>query len=108
MRTRLERMMKEDNPSLAPHDERKWYANRNRSRDALPELLYDFGVQRTASLGILRMLRPSDWGRTGYQPEYGTFTADQWLSNWHDHDAVHLRQIESTHQAYAQPAPGEP
>src|SRR5579884_1911324 len=71
MRLRLERITKEDNPQLAPHDEKRWYAARNTTRDALGELLTDFTVQRAASLGIIGMLRESDWVRQGYQPEYG-------------------------------------
>src|SRR5690242_19907697 len=76
MRTRMERMIKEDHPHLAPHDEKKWYANRNTTRDALDELLADFAVQRRASLGMIKMLRDVDWTREGYQPEYGHFTAE--------------------------------
>jgi hypothetical protein len=105
MRTRMERIIKEERPQLAPHDERKWYASRNTSRDALPELLADFATQRAASLGIVTMLRESDWAREGYQPEYGVFTAEKWLEHWVAHDTVHINQIERALSAYAaQPA----
>ena len=100
MRTRLERMLKEERPHLAPHDERKWYASRNTSRDELDQLLADFATQRTASLGILDMLRETDWAREGHQPEYGTFTAEEWVEHWAAHDTVHLRQIEEALTAY--------
>jgi hypothetical protein len=100
MRLRLERIIKEDHPHLTPHDEQKWYATRNTSRDALGELLVDFAVQRAASLGIIGMLRESDWAREGFQPEYGAFTAEGWLERWAGHDATHLRQTEATLQAY--------
>ncbi len=100
MRLRLERIVKEDHPHLTPHDEQKWYASRNTTRDQLQELLADFRLQRAASLGIIKMLRESDWARQGTQPEYGTFTAEGWLGNWVEHDTVHLRQIESTLRAY--------
>jgi hypothetical protein len=100
MRLRMERIIKEANPHLTPHDERAWYASRNTTRDQLSELLADFGLQRAASLSMLKMLRESDWARPGYQPEYGSFTAEGWLSNWAEHDTVHLRQIESALQAY--------
>lgn len=100
MRLRLERIVKEDNPQLAPHDEQKWYANRNTTHDALAELLVDFAVQRAASLGIIGMLRESDWAREGFQPEYGTFTAEGWLERWAGHDTTHLRQIEANLAAY--------
>ena len=100
MRTRLERIIKEVRPHLAPHDEQAWYASRNTTRDQLTELLGDFAVQRAASLGIIAMLRESDWVREGYQPEYGTFTADEWLGHWVAHDTTHLEQIETTLKAY--------
>ena len=95
MRTRLERIIKEETPDLAPHDEKHWYANRNKTRDARDELLADFDLQRRASLGILHMLRDSDWARTGFQPEYGPFSAEEWVGHWVEHDTVHLRQIEN-------------
>jgi hypothetical protein len=94
MRLRLERIVKEDRPHLTPHDEKAWYAQRNTTRDELPELLTDFATQRAASLGIIAMLRESDWQREGFQPEIGIFTAEVWLSHWAEHDMVHLRQIE--------------
>src|SRR5690348_5212549 len=50
MRSRLERIVKEDHPTLAPHDEKHWYATRNTSRDQLAELLSDFTIQRAASI----------------------------------------------------------
>lgn len=100
MRTRLERMMKEESPSLASHDEKKWYSQRNTSRDALSELLSDFAVQRAASLGILTLLRDSEWSRTGYHPEYGQFTAQEWIGYWVEHDLTHIQQIEHTIAAY--------
>jgi hypothetical protein len=101
MRTRVERVIKEDHPHLAPHDEKKWYPSRNTTRDSLSELLADFELQRRASLGMMHMLRDSDWAREGYQPEYGHLSAEGWLARWVDHDTVHLRQIEANLAAYA-------
>ena len=95
MRLRVERIVKEDLPHLAPHDEQKWYRGRNTTRDGLSELLADFELQRRASLGMIRMLRESDWQRKGYQPEYGEQTAEEWLAIWLRHDQDHLRQIEA-------------
>ena len=100
MRLRLERIVKEERPHLTPHDEKAWYASRNTTRDHLNQLLGDFALQRSASLGIIKMLRASDWARQGYQPEYGWFTAEGWLERWVEHDTVHLQQIEKTLSAY--------
>jgi DinB superfamily len=100
MRTRLERIMKEEEPALASHDEKKWYNHRNTSRDKVAELLSDFALQRTASLGIIKLLREEEWARTAYHPEYGTFTAEEWLGDWVEHDIVHIKQIEKTLELY--------
>jgi hypothetical protein len=100
MRTRLERIIKEDQPDLVPHDEKRWYATRNTTRDGLDELLADYALQRNASLGIMHFLRESDWQRQGFQPEYGHFTAEGWLDHWVAHDTNHLRQIEANWAAY--------
>jgi hypothetical protein len=102
MRQRLARIVKEDRPDLAPHDEKHWYAHRNTARDARDELLADFQAQRAASLGVTRLLSSADWQRVGFQPEYGEFTAEGWLERWADHDTVHLNQIEQTLLAYQQ------
>jgi hypothetical protein len=100
MRTRMERIIKENVPLLAPHDERRWYATRNTTRDQLAELLSDFAIQRAASLGMLHMLRESDWERQGRQPEYGDFTAQEWLGHWVEHDTTHIEQISRTLEVY--------
>jgi hypothetical protein len=99
MRTRLERIAKEDHPSLAPNDEKAWYTTRNTSRDELVELLADFAAQRAASMSIITFLTEDDWARQGLQPEYGHFTAEKWLSYWADHDVTHIQQIERIRMA---------
>ncbi len=94
MRTRLERIIKEDAPALAPHDEKHWYNQRNKGRDQVSELLHDFAIQRAASLNILTFLRDSEWMRQAYHPEYDHFTAEEWVGHWVTHDTVHIAQIE--------------
>lgn len=100
MRTRLERMVKEDHPSLASHDEKHWYEHRNTARDQISVLLHDFMVQRAASLNIFKMLREDDWARTAYHPEYEGLTAESWLDHWAKHDLVHIQQIEENLKSY--------
>ncbi|GCE08441.1 DinB family protein [Dictyobacter aurantiacus] len=101
MRTRLERMVKEENPVLASHDEKKWYRQRNTARDAVDELLSDFAIQRAASLGILRLFRAEEWERTAYHPEYNHFTTERWVEDWIEHDHIHIRQIENNSAAFS-------
>lgn len=101
VRTRVERMIKEEKPSLSSHDEKKWYSERNTMRDTLDELLHDFAIQRAASLNILALLRESEWARTAYHPEYGEFTVQGWLDHWAGHDLTHIEQIERHRDLYA-------
>lgn len=101
MRTRLERMVKEDSPVLVSHDEKKWYRQRNTTRDTVDELLGDFALQRAAGLGILRLFRDREWERTAYHPEYDHFTAEKWVEYWIEHDLTHIRQIEGNSAAFS-------
>ncbi len=91
---------KEDLPLLAPHDEKKWYATRNTTRDGIAELLDDFAVQRAAHLAMPRILRESGWPRQDQQPEYGIFTAEEWLGYRVEHDVTHIEQISRTVEVY--------
>jgi hypothetical protein len=93
MRLRLERMLVENEPDLAPFDEKAWAASRFTGRDGLDELLTDVRLHREASLSILRRLEPDDWLRTGRQPEHGAFDIHWWLQHWTEHDNIHLDQI---------------
>lgn len=94
-RLRLERMLVEDEPDLAPFDEKAWADARFTSRDATDDLLADFRLHREASIAIFRTLRPEEWLRTGFQPEYGAFDIHWWLQNWLEHDETHLEQIRA-------------
>jgi hypothetical protein len=94
MRTRLERIVKEELPTLVPNDEKQWHSERNTSRDQMGELLHDFAIQRAASLNILTFLRDSDWTRQAYHPETGHLTTQTWVEHWAEHDTVHIAQIK--------------
>ncbi|QBD76446.1 DinB family protein [Ktedonosporobacter rubrisoli] len=94
MRTRLERMIKEDSPHLVSNDEKRWYSQRNTARDGINELLQDFAIQRTASQNILTFLREEEWSREAYHPEIGQITVEALLTYWVEHDLVHIQQIE--------------
>ncbi|GHO46740.1 DinB family protein [Ktedonospora formicarum] len=100
MRTRLERIVREEYPTLVPNDEKLWHSQRNTSRDTVSELLRDFAIQRAASLNIIGFLREDDWKRTAYHPEEGDLTTEIWVEHWANHDIVHLRQIERNCASY--------
>lgn len=53
----------------------------------------DFALQRQASLGILRMLRPEDAARRGTRGDR-EITLEQVVGVWVRHDREHVAQLE--------------
>lgn len=93
MRAAMTRMLAEENPALHFMDGADWEPGRNRSRDRKEWLLADFALQRQASLGIMRMLRPEDLARTGTR-DGQEFTLERLLAAWVRHDREHVAQLE--------------
>lgn len=91
-RTRMERILVEDHPSLVPFDEQAWAERRNRADDACDAIVEGFRVQRAATIAILRLVREEDWARLGTQPEIGTFDLRWWVEHCLEHDEVHIAQ----------------
>lgn len=95
MRVALERMLAEDTPALRFIDGAEWEPGRNRARDRKEWLLADFALQRQASLGILRGLRPADWALRGRTEAGREFTVEQFVARWAAHDAEHVAGLEA-------------
>lgn len=95
MRVVLERALAEDSPLVTFIEGQDWEPLRNRTRDRKEWLLADFALQRQATLGILRMLRPADWDRRARRADGNEFTLRQFVGAWANHDAEHLAQLEA-------------
>ena len=93
LRAALTRILAEDSPALHFIDGADWEPGRNRTRDRKEWLLADFALQRQASLGILRMVRPGDLARSGFR-EGREFTLEQLIGVWVRHDREHVAQLE--------------
>ena len=93
LRAALTRILAEDSPALHFIDGADWEPGRNRTRDRKDWLLADFALQRQASLGILRMVRPGDLARSGLR-EGREFTLEQLIGVWVRHDREHVTQLE--------------
>lgn len=94
MRIALERILAEDGPVITFMDGADWEPRRNRTRDRKDWLLADFALQRQATLGILRSLRPEDWDRTGQTADGSAVTLPGLLRQWVGHDAEHIAELE--------------
>lgn len=92
-RSALCRILAEERPAVHFIDGADWEPGRNRTRDRKEWLLADFALQRQASLGILRMLRPEDWSRAGLRGDR-ELTIEQLVKVWVRHDSEHLAELE--------------
>ncbi|MBK6562735.1 DinB family protein [Candidatus Amarobacter glycogenicus] len=93
MRAAVTRMLAEQSPVLHFLDGTAWEPGRSRLRDRKEWLLGDFALQRQASLGILRMVRPEDLHRRGIR-EGREFSLEQLIGVWVRHDREHVAQLE--------------
>jgi hypothetical protein len=93
MRVALERSLAEHDPLVSFIDGADWEPGRNRTRERKEHLLADFALQRQASLGILRLMRPEDWSRKAHTAERA-FTVTQFVTAWVNHDRDHVAQLE--------------
>lgn len=93
-RLRLQRLLAEDGPELAPFDTGRWFARLGAVRARRAELLADFALQRQATLSLLRSLRPDDLARTGSLDGEGRLTVAALIGRWLDHDAEQIGRLE--------------
>ena len=93
MRAAVTRILAEDSPALHFIEGDDWEPRRNRLRDRKEWLLADFALQRQASLGILRLVRPGDLARNGFR-DGREFTLEHLIGAWVRHDREHVAQLE--------------
>ena len=90
--TRLRRLIADDDPIIQGYDEPTW-AERLHYERPIGEALAVVRAVRTASLGLLRALGPSEWERHGQHSESGPYSVDDWLRIYAAHCHDHAAQI---------------
>jgi len=90
---RIEAMLREDNPFLAPYDQLAVIASGKYGNVAGGELLSRFEQQRGDSLKFLLRLPAVSLGRAGKHGELGRITIQDLINEWGFHDLGHIRQI---------------
>ncbi len=93
-RMRLERMLTEDQPTVAIFDQVAWAAEyQKQPLELSSKIITDFTVQRQASIRLIENLKDADWKRTAIHPERGQISVDWLVGYWAWHDQNHLNQI---------------
>jgi hypothetical protein len=93
---RLEKILSENNPSLA--GSAAW-AIHDQEELSAAELIERFRTSRQATLARLRGATPGDWWRTGVHSEFGQITLAQHVTYFVRHERLHFLQIDEIRQA---------
>jgi len=90
---RIDRILNEDNPSLADFDGAQVARDRQYRSLSLADGLARFAEARARSLAILADLTPSQWDRTGTQAGVGSLRLSDVPRMMAEHDASHREEI---------------
>lgn len=97
---RCRRLIAEAGRQLMDYDENQWAAAldyHNRSPQAAVELLR--GLRRQ-TYELIRALPESAWANTGYHPENGDMTLEDWLEVYERHIAEHIGYMRQNYAAW--------
>jgi hypothetical protein len=103
---RIRTILAEDRPKLVPWDQPAVAAARGDCEKSGPALAAEFRTLRTASLELVKGLRPADLDRAGLHPEVGELRVRDLLGEWVHHDRNHIRQLLANTQARVWPQMG--
>jgi uncharacterized damage-inducible protein DinB len=93
---RFDRILKDDNPTLANFDETGWMETNYDSEVPMEELLQDFENVRQSAKDLLEGITPEQLNRTGLHPFQGERTLQWWMEYTAAHAEEHLNQISGS------------
>jgi hypothetical protein len=86
-------MLATDGLPVEDYDEKEYDAAGAYSGNDPEESFAHWEEQREEAVNLIRTLDPARLQRTARHPELGSFTIDNLLNNWANHDLGHVRQI---------------
>jgi DinB superfamily len=78
---------------MTPIDPQGWVLTRKYIERDYVEMCARWKDERRQSLGWLNALKDPDWTSSHRHPKLGDLSAAFFLSNWVEHDYLHMRQI---------------
>jgi DinB superfamily len=92
---RIRQMLADTKPVIAPIDQDAWAKNLGYMESPVPELVALYGLNRHATLQLLRRMKPGDLEKSAFHPELKReFTVAEMVERISVHGANHLAQIE--------------
>jgi hypothetical protein len=92
-KVRIERILREDRPSLPDFDGAQVARERNYLHESLPRALESFGAARAHNLEFVSNLTAAQLGRIGLLDPAGEVTIEGLLAMMYAHDEEHREQI---------------
>jgi hypothetical protein len=97
---RLERMVRMDEPHIAPFDADSIDEEMPRDDESIFDTMDEFGVLRRQTVYLLWSLDDDDWERRGVHPYLGPLSVMQVAREMNEHDLAHLWQLRRTCDAF--------
>jgi uncharacterized damage-inducible protein DinB len=92
---RFRQMLADTKPVIAPMDQDAWARNLGYTETPLAEMIAAYGLNRHATVQLLRRMKPGDLEKTAFHPEFKQeVTVAQYVERIGTHGANHLGQIE--------------
>jgi len=92
---RMRQMLADKNPVIAPIDQDAWAKNLGYLESSPPELVALYGLNRYATLNLLRRIKPDDLDKSAQHPELKRpVTLAEYVGMMSHHGPNHLAQIE--------------
>ena len=92
---RLRQMLADKDPVIAPIDQDAWAKHLGYMESSVPELVALYGLNRHATLQLLRRMKPQDLEKSAYHPELKRpLTVAELVERIAAHGQNHLAQIE--------------
>lgn len=96
---RIDAMLMEDNPFLAPYDQEAVIASGKYEGVSGEQLLKRFEEERAFTLKFLLRLPQESLKRTGRHGEVGPITVEELINEFAFHDLGHIRQIAELYRS---------
>jgi hypothetical protein len=101
---RLRQMLADTNPVIAPIDQNAWAKNLGYLESSPAELVALYGLNRHATLQLLRRLKAGDLEKSARHPELNRpVTVAEYVGMMSGHGPNHLSQIERLKKEAARP-----
>jgi hypothetical protein len=92
---RFRQMLADNQPVIAPMDQDAWARSLGYMETPLAEMIAAYGLNRHATVQLLRRMKPEDLEKSAYHPELKRYvTVAEYVEKLATHGGNHLRQIE--------------